>query len=395
MKNLVLIFIIFILSGSLFAQETLWEVKKGDIVEKKVFQGEVQASNKVDINCPQISWRLGGGLTIEEIIEDGKIVKKGDVVLKFERSVIESKLNNTSEEYNLALVDLKREETRLKLEKIEIESNIEQKKKELEKANLGVVEGGIMSQISREKAKLDVEAKTMDLKLSKERLEKFEEKYVNSIKAKQIVLNQKKIDVKEIEDLMNKLEVLAPVDGVIYKPLTELNWQKTRAETGKLARSGDLIMQIPDLNTLEVHVFAHPSDSQDIKIEDLSESSFAAFPNLIIKGKVTTKSDYVSTLGERTGITGYESKLSELKIIVSLEGKKHKLRPGFTTKTEITSIIAKDVLYVPIIALEEDKEKKYVIFRSGEKKEVKVGKTSFSFAEILSGLKVGDKIKMD
>ncbi|HEY5791857.1 MAG TPA: hypothetical protein VIS74_01070, partial [Chthoniobacterales bacterium] len=72
-----------------------------------------------------------------------------------------------------------------------------------------------------------------------------------------------------------------------------------------------------------------------------------------------------------------------------------RLRPGMSVSMELSVARAKDTLAVPIGAVFTEDEHKYVYVRRGEsteRRQVEIGLTNFSFAEVKSGLNEGEEV---
>jgi hypothetical protein len=73
------------------ANDMQWTVQKGNLVEKRVFSGEIEARDKIDIRAPSFGWNIASTLSISFVPEDGTQVKKGDIILSFDDSELLSK----------------------------------------------------------------------------------------------------------------------------------------------------------------------------------------------------------------------------------------------------------------------------------------------------------------
>ena len=135
------------------------------------------------------------------------------------------------------------------------------------------------------------------------------------------------------------------------------------------------------------------SDIQNIKVGDIVTNSLIAFPGLKISGKVSFVDSFVVSRNDRLGVKRADGNLSEIHAIVSFDRQDDRMRPGMTTRSEINSIIAKDVLYIPIIALIREDDKSFVKMKNGKKREIETGISSPNFIEIKSGLTEGEEIK--
>jgi multidrug resistance efflux pump len=328
-----------------------YKVKKGNLINEAVFQGELAAVESVRISAPVFNWNVAESLNVKWLADEGKVVKKGDFILEFEDAALRNKLINAKDETNLKIAEFQREKGDLDLEKISLVSQIEVKKMELEKGKLNVVEGDIISEVEREKAKLDVKSRQIEYELLLENMKKFREKYQSQMESEKIELEIKKRELETVQDLFDKLKVLAPADGMLFRPFTSLNWVKGKVALGSTIASGDFIMEIPKLDKYKVTCYLPPVDAEHFKEGDKAEIRFVAFPTIAMKGSLESMGAGAMTRNERLGTSHKEGNILERKVEFSMEGVDPKLRPGLTTMVKVKSVIAQNVLRIPHIAI--------------------------------------------
>jgi HlyD family secretion protein len=89
--------------------------------------------------------------------------------------------------------------------------------------------------------------------------------------------------------------------------------------------------------------------------------------------------------------------VKEFKIEVTLKYTKE-LRPGFSCAAEIVVDTIPQALYLPVQSVFRDEDKFFVYPENqsfGKRIEVKIGKASIQFIEILEGVKPGEKILLN
>lgn len=89
-----------------------YTVKRGEFVISVTETGECDAVNSNMIFAPPISWEIVSSLKIVNIVEDGKQVEKGEVIIEFDKAEVEKMLMTTKSELEIAEAELrKREQT--------------------------------------------------------------------------------------------------------------------------------------------------------------------------------------------------------------------------------------------------------------------------------------------
>ena len=115
-----------------------------------------------------------------------------------------------------------------------------------------------------------------------------------------------------------------------------------------------------------------------------------ALPNLRLSGEVLKIADMASNLNfwDRTSPKIYST-------VVSIDDNHEELRTGMTVELDMISAEVQDVVFVPVETLYTKEGKVYCRVRVAlrpEEREVRTGRSSKSFVEILDGLEAGENV---
>lgn len=367
---------------------------KGDLVFASSFYGEIEAAEAHPIFAPELRniWQV----TVESVLPDGTAVKKGDKVLSFARGVIEADVRDKETELSLAEASLAKVHAQYEDERINRTLAARRSELAVELAKMNVVEGvNLISKLDLEKAKVELTRAELQLELDKKEAEVIEKKRSAALESERIQVAAARAKLEEIRSQLGKMEVTAPADGILYAPYTRLNWIMSKVAPGKVVRPGDKLLEIPELDRFKASVFVRQRDASNIKVGDAATVVPTMFPDLALQAKVVSRDDFATTRNERTGSSGAQGSLKELKVVLELEPAAQQLRPGGTVRADISTVLAKDVLLVPLAALREVPGGYRVVLANGTEVAVKVGQTSLTHAEITEGLSAGDEVRLD
>ncbi|MCA9582543.1 MAG: efflux RND transporter periplasmic adaptor subunit, partial [Myxococcales bacterium] len=263
-------------------------VDKGNLVFASSFYGEIQSAKSIPVHAPET--RGSDSFTIQTVLPDGTEVKEGDVVLTFDSGPMTDTLRTREMDLAVAKANEERERFALEREKLELDLGLKRQELLLEKAKLAVVEGvNFISKVQLEKAKADVARAELELGLARDAVKGFERKRKATLEVQRIKVADAAAKVEETRQQLLDLDVKAPANGVIYAPYTRMNWRRSKAAPGVVARSGDKILEIPDLENLEAHIFVRQRDASLLREGDQATVFAAVLPNQPIKGKVVRK----------------------------------------------------------------------------------------------------------
>lgn len=173
--------------------------------------------------------------------------------------------------------------------------------------------------------------------------------------------------------------IVAPTDGTILT-VTEMVGHDV---------SGPFIT-LADLSQLYLEIFLDGTDIDKIDLDYEVEIIFDYLPNQVFMGRVVQLDPSLQATGSVSTVKGL------VKLDESTTGTTHNLLLGMTAVVGVIGGRAEGVTLVPLEALHELAPGEYAVFvmENGEQiqRAVEVGLMDFSFAEIKSGLEVGEVV---
>ncbi|MFH2019202.1 MAG: efflux RND transporter periplasmic adaptor subunit [bacterium] len=218
-------------------------------------------------------------------------------------------------------------------------------------------------------------------------------------------LYQKERDDGDVDQALRRILEKAQYDltnSVIDVELQDLSLTLSRLYapfTGILVSAP---ITTPNVNVLATNVFTLVDPTSLYFLADLDESDLnVVVPGLPVKLELDA---YPNDLMETTVESiSYASKVTstgttyEITIPIPLD-KMSTLRLGLNGTASIILSAKKDILTLPIEAVSEENDRRYVLVMDGKKtleKDVKVGISNNNFVEITSGLSEGDVVVLE
>jgi multidrug efflux pump subunit AcrA (membrane-fusion protein) len=366
-------------------------------VEKSVESaGKVVSNLDVDIKC------RAGGPVAKLPVDISQTVKTGDLLCQLDPTdeqlavnVAEKTLDQSKAKRDQAILayqqaTLNLETTRSKafaaLESAKVKAaNLQSKadrQKELVAQKLGSEEDYETAQTDAAAAKADAESA---------------QQAVNELKQQELQLQSKKLDQETAEaqyesDKFNldtqkqQLEyttVISPMDGTVSALSVQIG-SMVQSGVGGFS-GGTTIMTLSDLSHIYVMATVDQSDIGGITLGQPARVEVDSFPNRAFVGKVVR----IAT----TGVNTSNVVTFEVKVEVT-DKDKSLLRPQMTGTVTIIEDSRKDVLAVPTAAVEHRAGQTFVKLSDGKEQQVKLGLDGGEIVEVISGLKDGDKVRM-
>jgi multidrug efflux pump subunit AcrA (membrane-fusion protein) len=369
------------------ATDILATAKKGDFRIDIETTGELEATNSVKILGPTgvIQFQIWE-VTLQKIVDEGTIVKKGDWVATLDRSEFQTK-------YNQKKIDQEKAHSKFVQTQLDTTLLMRQSRDELINLKYAAEEKEIILQQSKFEPPATVKQAEINLEKAHRAYQQALENY--KIKKNQNVEKMREVGaelrkVQEEFDGMNRIlesfNVMAPEDGmVIYSK----GWDgKPIKEGSRIGMWEPTVATLPDLTKMQSKTFVNEVDIRKIKIGQKVDIGLDSDPSKKLKGTVTK----VANVGEQRPNT--DAKVFE--VVVEIEGSDPTLRPSMTTSNKIVAQVLSDVVYVPLESLHLQHDSITYVFKkdgiSIHKQEVMVGENNSNEVVILAGIEANDQV---
>jgi multidrug efflux pump subunit AcrA (membrane-fusion protein) len=395
-------------------------VKRGGFMITIKEDGNVESAQNVEVKC-----QIAGGATILWIVEDGKIVEKGEELVRLDQSQLDDQLNSQTIVYEKAMATKIQAEEDFETAVISV---LEYKeglyKKELQdtealiiiaRENLSSSENllkhttrmarkGFATQLQLRADQFGVQRANLELQsanLSKKTLTDYTyAKMLKSLEATRdaaearkrselAAFNLEKVRKDRLEDQLKYCIVTAPQSGmVVYANNMSRRSSSTQAqiEEGSMVREGQNLIRLPDLTNMQVKVTVH-----ETKV-NLLRSGMPA--RIVIQDKVLDGT-VISIANQPEPGSWMSSSIKEYATTVTIDGFTEGLKPGMTAEVEILIADLENVLIVPVAAVVEQRGQflAWVQTEKGpERRLLSLGQTNDRDIEIKDGLIIGDVV---
>ena len=302
--------ILFLIIGSIISAKreqpvpiTTEKATRRTIVETVSATGKIQPETEVKIS-PEVA-----GEIIELPVEDGKEVKKGDMLVKIRPDSYKALL----EQQQAAISTAKAVSDQQKAAVAKADVDLKQAKDLFEKK--------LISQTEMTTAETTYDA-----------AKAMYESGLHGIEGAQASSSQAR-------DQLSKTTIYSPLDGVV----TVLNSKLGERVVATNQFAGTEVMRVADLNHMQAVVDVNENDVVHVKLGDSATVSIDAYGDRQFKGAV----EQIANTGKTTG-TGTQEEVTNFEVKIRLDNHDMRLRPGLSCTAEIQTAMVKEVVSVPI-----------------------------------------------
>jgi HlyD family secretion protein len=265
--------------------------------------GKVQPETEVKIS-PEVA-----GEIIELPVEDGKEIKKGDLLLKIRPDSYKALL----EQQQAAISTAKAVSGQQKAAMQKAEMDYHQAEDLFHKK--------LISQAEMQAAQSAFDSATS-----------MYDSGLHSIEGAEASSSQAR-------DQLSKTTIYSPLDGVV----TVLNSKLGERVVATNQFAGTEVMRVADLTHMQAVVDVNENDVVHVKVGDSAQISIDAYGDRKFKGVV----EEIANTGKTTG-TGTQEEVTNFEVKINLAHPDIRLRPGLSCTAQIETSMVKDVVSVPI-----------------------------------------------
>lgn len=363
------------------------DVKQGEFRVEIETTGELEAKNSVKILGPhQLRNFQIWEVTIQNIISEGTLVKKGDWVATLDRSDFQTK-------FAAKQIELDKASSKFNQTQLDTALQLRQSRDELINLKYAVEETGIVLEQSKFEPPATIKQAEINMDKAKRAYQQAVENY--KIKKNQNIEKMREVnaELRKVQsefDGMNKVleafNIMAPEDGMV---IYHKHWDGKPIKAGSRIQMWDpTVATLPDLTTMMSKTYVNEVDVRKVQKGQAVDVGLDAYPDKKLSGVVTS----VANVGEQRP----NSDAKVFEVMVEIKGNDASLRPSMTTSNKIIASVVESALFVPLESLHTHADSITYVFKKDGlntiKQEVVVGETNANDAVITSGLAAADRI---
>jgi len=332
-------------------------VTRGDLTSLVTASGEIK---------PRTYTNLGAnaqGRIMELTVKEGDRVRRGQVVARIESIQANADVQAQRASVASAEADSSASEAGLKVQDDTIrtqQATIDRTKSDLALAKINferydqLFKAGVAPKSDYDQRKATYDSQAAGLREAELRLEQLKSQRAQTIaqtQSSQRRVAQAQAGLTRVNDLLEKHDVVSPLDGVVTNLPVRLG---ETVVPGIQNSAASAVMTIADMSLITAEVKVDETDIVNLKIGQTAEVTIDAVPDRKFAGHVIEIGN--TAILRSTGQVASSSATSsteakDFKVVVALDDPPDTIRPGLSCTAKIVVATRKDVLAIPIQAL--------------------------------------------
>jgi RND family efflux transporter MFP subunit len=350
-------------------------------------EGTLKPVKATQVGVPQ---NATSPMKVSWIADDGTLLHKGDVIVRFDETEFEDLLLRGREDHSTATNKFEKADAESSATRVNLKRDARLAQSELEAAQrFKFDDAEIFSRYARIEAEVDQTLATSRKRHAEEVLGVRDslarvERDIISIEDRRAG-----IKIKQAEEGLQALQVSAPHDGIL---VLQRNWRGDMPRVGDTMWRGQTIGEIPELSSMQAEVFVLEADAAGLGLDQKATVFLEADSRSQFKGKVKSVDKVARPRIPRQPVQYFG-------VTVELERTDRKLmKPGSRVRATLEVENQNNAFAIPRQALFEKEGKKLVYRKKNstfEPVEVTIGSSSAGRVVVTKGLGAGDEIALE
>lgn len=364
-----------------------FRVQSKEFTRRVTAEGTLKAVKATPVTAPH---NASGQLKVGWIATDGSLLRKGDVIVRFDATDFENLLLTGREDRTTASNKLTKAGAEATSTRTNLRRDARLAQGELEAAKrFKFDDAEVFSRYARIEAEVDTD-------LASNRKRHAEEVLVvrdnlAGVERDLLGIEDRKagLKIKEAEDGLQALQVIAPHDGIL---VLSRNWRGDIIRIGDTMWRGQPVGEIPDLQSMKAEVFVLEADAAGLAPDQKATVTLESHPGVMFTGKIKSVDKVARPRIPRQPVQYFG-------VTVELDRSDPKLmKPGTRVRSVLEVENQAHVFAIPRQALFEKEGKKLVYRRKDGKFApvvVTIGSSSAGRVVVTRGLIAGDELALE
>jgi RND family efflux transporter MFP subunit len=328
-------------------------------------------------------------LKVSWMVDDGAVVKKNDVIVRFDPSDFEKELKGGNEDHATASNNLSKTDAQALATRANLQRDARQAQSELLSAKrFKFDDAEVFSRYQRIEAEVD-QTLASEHKENAERVINIRDG-LNRTDKELLAIEDKKaaLRIRNAQQGLNSIEIRAPYDGILV--LTR-DWRGDVPRVGATLWPGEPVGEIPDLSTMQAVVFVLEADAAGLAANEKASVTLESYPNVAYSGKITQLDKLA-----RPRVRGVP--VQYFGVTISLDKTDPKvMKPGTRVRAVLDVENRANAFAIPRQALFEKEGKKIVYRKHGSKYDpvpVEISSSTAGRVVVTKGIAKGDELAL-
>jgi HlyD family secretion protein len=296
--------------------------------ERVRVSGTTEAVRMRAIVAPMLEGQQFGNLTITKLVPSGTLVRKGDILIDFDRQAQMRNFVDKQDEYQKLANQASQEQAKDDAARAKDETEIQQAQSNLSKAQLEMQKVELLSRIDAEKAQQTLDEAQATLQQLRATFDLKRKSAHSAVRLLEIQRDRAQQVMEHARANTELMEIKSPIDGVVVLNTIWKQGKMGQVQEGDQVRAGVSFMQVVDPSSMQVRALVNQEDFLALRFGDTAQIHLDAYPDLVFPGRLVEMAPIA-----RSG--DFSDKLRSFAVVFSISGADPKLMPDLSAAVDV------------------------------------------------------------
>jgi HlyD family secretion protein len=290
--------------------------------------GSVEPVRNYPVVVPRLTGSGSGTLVLVHLVKPGTAVKRGDLLIEFDRQTQIKTSHDREAEYRDFVEQINKKRGEQLTARAHDEAELQMAQNAVKHAELEMLKNEISPPITVEqntlsldeaRAKLQQQRRTFDLKRRAE---------VADVRALEIQRDRAQNAWRHAERNSGKMRVQSPIDGMVVLKATWKNGSMGEVQEGEEVRSGLAILDVVDSSEMRLRARVNQADVGRLRIGQAAQITLDSYPTRTFRGRL----EQLSSIGATSSMS---NRVRTFLAIFSIDGADPHLMPDLAAAIDV------------------------------------------------------------
>ena len=302
--------------------------------------GTVRAVESYTVLAPRLAGQMTGTMVITGIASNGARVRRGDILVEFDRQNQIKTVLDRQAEYDNLVQQIRKRQADQEAARAADETELKTAEVDLQSARVEMRKNEVISRIQAEINIQNLAEAEARLKQVNETLPVKREAAAAELRILEIQRDRAQRVVAYAQNNIEKMTIRSQLDGLVVLTPIYKGTRMVDPQEGDEVRPGGGIMLVVDPSAMQVLARLNQVDVARMRAGMSAEVRLDAYPDLVFPGTV----DRISAMGTSSP---YSKRIRYFAAVISIRGSNPKLLPDLTAAVDVQWKGAENALILP------------------------------------------------
>jgi HlyD family secretion protein len=292
--------------------------------------GSVEPVRSHPVAVPRLSGSAGGSLVIVRLVKAGAVVKRGDLLIEFDRQAQIKAAHDREAEYRDFVEQINKKRGEQLTSRAHDEAELKTADNAVKSADLEMLKNEMAPAITAEQNKLSLDEARAKLQQLRRTFDLKRRADAAELQALEIQRDRAQNAWRHAERNVGRMRVESPIDGMVVLKATWKNGSMGEVQEGEEVRSGLPILDVFDSSAMRVRARVNQADVGRLRVGQTVQITLDSYPSRTFRGRL----DLLSRIGATSTMS---NRVRTFLAVFAIDGTDPHLMPDLGAAIDVAN----------------------------------------------------------